>query len=442
MATRESSIQNPDRPRVQSARPSGRQRLVRVIGIVILIAAITLICGLGALLAGCGTGTEETTTTTVAVTGTIQIGYLGWLTGIQGTQFYNSVKAYDAMLQAQGGIMIGEDLYNVQLDAYDTNNDQNTAVAGANKLIFEDKVKYMCADSFIDAFMADSEANKILVSAKSLIPPQLTPEYKYLFNTGFSNAESAVAMRWYVENYPDKKHIMFILPDFELGHIIAMINAAIAKQYGMTVDQEFYALGNPDMSSLGTKVKTVNPDVVCLFEMSPLRAIREAGWTGQFFSVATNSVETLLATASIEDIEGFIGTAYPTEFDPCLTQAATDFKAAYTTLFGEWDNPAPSDTALYSAIVAALQKAGSLDVEAVAAALAGGMEWDSPCGPLKMVARPDVGNTKTVDSINTIYIKKIVAGKAVLLDTVDLTKAETWFSDYLANAQPMTTPIP
>ncbi len=96
----------------------------------------------------------------------------------------------------------------------------------------------------------------------------------------------------------------------------------------------------------------------------------------------------------------------------------------------------------YSAIVAALEQTGSTDVDAVAATLANGMEWDSPCGPLKMVARTDVGNTRTVDSINTIYIKKIVAGKAVLLDTVDLTKAETWFSDYLANAKPMTVPIP
>ena len=96
----------------------------------------------------------------MAATGTIQIGYLGWLTGIQGTQFYNSVKAYDAMMnRLRAASMIGADRYNVDLDEYDTNNDQNTAVAGANKLIFEDKVKYMCADSFLDAFIADSEAN-------------------------------------------------------------------------------------------------------------------------------------------------------------------------------------------------------------------------------------------------------------------------------------------
>jgi ABC-type branched-subunit amino acid transport system substrate-binding protein len=268
----------------------------------------------------------------------------------------------------------------------------------------------------------------------------LTPNFKYLFNTGFSNAESAVGMRWWIDKYPDKKHIMLILPDFELGHIVAEINAGICRVYGMTVDQEFYMLGNPDMSALGTKVKTVNPDVVCLFEMSPLRAIREAGWAGQFFSVATNSIEAILATASAADIEGFIGTAYPTEFDPPLTQAAADFKDAYTTLFGKWDNPAPSDTALYSAIIAALEQAQSTDPDKVADVLAAGLQWESPCGPLRMVARPDMGNTRTVDSINTIYMKQVVGGKVTLLDTVDLDTAATYFAEYLAQAPPMGPP--
>jgi ABC-type branched-subunit amino acid transport system substrate-binding protein len=440
-------------------------KLVGLTGFTISVSG-----GLAAWLAGCGGTTTETgtpttgagTTTatapvttaatvattagptaTTAATGaakSLKLGYLGWLTGIQGTQFFNSVKANDAMVNGKGGIKIGADQYTIEFLAYDTNNDQNTAVAGANKLIFEDKVQFMAADSFVEAFMTDSEANKVIVSAKSLIPPQLTPDYKYLFNTGFSNAESAVGMRWFVEKFPDKKTIMLILPDMELGHIISEINAGVCKVYGMTVQQEFYMLGNPDMSSLGTKVKQANPDVVCLFEMSPLRAIREAGWTGQFFSVATNSIEAILATASAADIEGFIGTAYPTEFDPPLTQTAKDFKDAYTTLFGKWDNPTPSDTAIYSAITAALEQAQSTDPDKVAEVLGGGMKWESPCGPLMMVPRPDVGNTKTVDSVNTVYMKQVVGGKATLLDTVDLDKAAAYFADYLAKAPPAGPP--
>jgi ABC-type branched-subunit amino acid transport system substrate-binding protein len=432
-----------------------RREFLKLAGLAGLTLSVS--GGLASWLAGCGdTATTETTaatsattagtapvttgattatttaTTTAGAAKSLKLGYLGWLTGIQGTTFYNSVKANDAMVNGKGGIKIGADQYAVEFIAYDTNNDQNTAMAGANKLIFEDKVQYMAADSFIDAFATDSEANKVVISAKSLIPPQLTPDHKYLFNTGFSNSESVVGIRWFVEKFPEKKNIMLILPDMELGHIISEINAGVCKLYGMTVEQEFYMLGNPDMSSLGTKVKTTNPDVVCLFEMSPLRAIREAGWTGQFFSVATNSVEAILATASAADIEGFIGTAYPTEFDPPLTQMATDFKAAYTTLFGKWDNPTPSDTALYTALVAALEQAQSTDPDKVAEVLGGGMKWESPCGPLMMVPRPDVGNTKTVDSVNTVYMKQVVGGKATLLDTVDLDKAAAFFADYLS----------
>ncbi|MBN1460989.1 MAG: ABC transporter substrate-binding protein [Armatimonadetes bacterium] len=445
--------QGPDAQRRPGATHFGRWSFSRAVTVMVLVVAIGLLCGLAAVLVGCG-GDDGTTTTapaadtTQATTGepsettaagpaqTVRLGYLGWLTGIQGTQFYDTVKAYIAMVNSQGGIDIGGQQYAVELLEYDTTNDQNTAVAGANKLIYEDEIHFIAADSFVEAFSADAEENKVIISGKSLIPPQLTPEFNYLFNTGFSNSESAVGMRWFVENYPDKKHIMLILPDMELGHIISDINAQVCRTYDMEVSQEFYMLGNPDMSSLGTKVKTTNPDVVCLFEMTPLRAIREAGWTGQFFSVATNSVETLLATASAADIEGFIGTAYPTEFDPALTDMAQQFKDAYVATFGKWDNPAPSDTALLSALVAGMAQAGSTDPEKVAEVMASGMAWDSPCGPLMMVARPDVGNTRTVDSVNTIYMKQIVDGKAVLLDTVDLDTAAEWFADYLDKSAP------
>ncbi|MBN1628804.1 MAG: ABC transporter substrate-binding protein, partial [Thermoleophilia bacterium] len=355
-----------------------------------------------------------------------------WLTGIQGVQFYNSMKANDAMVNGMGGVKAGADTYEVELIAYDNNNDQNTGVAGANKLMFEDKVPFMLADSFIDAFYTDSEKNKVLVSAQQLTPNLLTPDTKYLFSTGFGNAETITTMRWWTEKYPDKKSIMLILPDMALGHRVSDSVAAVCKMYSMTVSQEYYALGNPDMSPLGTKVKQANPDVVCLFEMTPIKAIRESGWTGQFFSVGTNSIETLMGTASAEDIEGFIGTAYPTEFDPPLTQTGKDFKEAYTNLFGKWDNPAPSQTAMYTAVIAAIEQAGSVEVDKVAETMAKGMVWESPVGPLKMVARPDMGNQRTVDSVKTTYMKQVVGGKVTLLDTITLETAERYFEEYLA----------
>ena len=442
MARKENHEREPEKHEPQAGRPIQRRRsLIRVCAIGLLIGLIVALAG---LVAACAENEDTDTTTTAAAapTQTLKIGYLAWLSGIQGVQFYDSVKGYVAMVNDNGGIAIGEDRYAIELVEAETNENQSTAVAAANKLIFEDGVKFIVADEYVEAFSTDSEANAVLISGKSLTPNLLTPDTKYLFNTGFSNSESAVAIRWWTENYPDKNKIMLLLPDMGLGHFVSDLMASVCTLYGMEVTQEFYALGVPDLSAVGTKVKNANPDVVTMFEMSPLRAIREAGWTGQFFSVGTNSLEALLATASIEDLEGFIGTAFPTEFDPPLTQMATDFKAAYTKLFGEWNNPTVSDTAMFSALVAAIEQAQSVDVDAVAEVLAGGMTWESPCGPMMMVPRPDVGNNKTVDSVNTMYMKQIVNGEVVLLDTIDVDTSAAYFADYLAQAAPYEPPEP
>jgi hypothetical protein len=66
-------------------------------------------------------------------------------------------------------------------------------------------------------------------------------------------------------------------------------------------------------------------------------------------------------------------------------------------------------------------------VDEVAAVLSSGMEYETPAGIGKMISRPDLGNDRTVDSITTYYVKNIVDGEPVLLDSIEMEEALGYF---------------
>ena len=85
----------------------------------------------------------------------------------------------------------------------------------------------------------------------------------------------------------------------------------------------------------------------------------------------------------------------------------------------------------FDAIITAIQKAGTLDTDKVADVIASGLEFDSPYGHARMIARPDLGNSRTVDSVTGQFIKKIVNGKAQLLEEVSMDDALKYWQQQL-----------
>ena len=91
--------------------------------------------------------------------------------------------------------------------------------------------------------------------------------------------------------------------------------------------------------------------------------------------------------------------------------------------------PAVLPRALLSlyALVAALGKAGTLDVDAAADLFANGLAWESPFGSCKMVVHPQGDPNRTSDSISTTYIKRVENGESVLLAEVPPDKGYEYF---------------
>jgi ABC-type branched-subunit amino acid transport system substrate-binding protein len=214
------------------------------------------------------------------------------------------------------------------------------------------------------------------------------------------------------------------------------------KGLGITPHVEYYPATASDLSSLGTKVKTLNPDIFSTAggSMQPFAAVWDAGYRGQLYSGIAATTDSFLAQLTPEEIEGLIGGTTPCEFDPALTQNAQDFKTAWIAKFGKWEGPEISGLASFYCLTAALQKAGSLDTDAVAAVIGNGLQFDTPNGAGKMISRPEFGNNRTTDSIQTLYIKKIIGGKPTLLATIGTDEALGYFRDVFSLTPPPPPP--
>ena len=105
---------------------------------------------------------------------------------------------------------------------------------------------------------------------------------------------------------------------------------------------------------------------------------------------------------------------------------AKEFKAKWIEMYGKWDGPEIQLTAAYAALRAALEKAGTLDVEKVAEVLASGLTFEGPTGKGEMIPRNDLGISRTVDNISEFCVKKIVGGVPTLLHYITLDEGKSY----------------
>jgi branched-chain amino acid transport system substrate-binding protein len=335
------------------------------------------------------------------------------------------------MYNKKGGIVIGGEKYQVQAIIYDNQANPGVAASAANRLIFEDGVKFITADADgTDAVTPLAEANKILFAAQALSPAIFNPKYKYSYNTGATFASGTTATGWLGANYPGKT-IVTALPDNQIGHMIGMLNGKGMAAFGLSNKDEYYPATATDLSALGTRVKSLNPDIFCTTGGSDdsvtYKAILQSGWKGTIFAFTQNPSTTLLQGLTPEDLNCYLGPAISTDFDPALSQYAGDYKAAWIEKYGKWDNPDVTTLASYCAIFAAIEKADSIDVDKVAQVIADGLSWDSPASSFKSIPRTDMGITRCVDSVISFNMMKMTDGVPEVIGDIPLNDSEKYY---------------
>jgi branched-chain amino acid transport system substrate-binding protein len=389
-----------------------------------LIACLLILTLSLPLLAACGAQQ--------AATETLKIGAVVWLGWPLGLDMKRGTEVMVALDNEAGGLDIGGKKYKVEVIYIDSNNDQAQTQAAVNKLIYEDKVAFIITDTmYPGSVLAETEKNKVIAATGSPIPTMFDPTYKYSFQGGFMFQATPEVAGWIATNVPEIKTVDMAYPDEGGGRAYAEGVKATLEAHGITVNPIMYPPASTDLSAIGTQVKNDNPTAFMACGNSGTdalvyQAVVQAGYKGLLFSTTTVTYETLKTAVPAEALEGFVGGAWPVEFDPAATEIAKQFKAKYIEMNGKWDGPEIQLTGAYSLLRAALEKAGTLDTTAVADVIANGLEFEGPTGKGKMIPRNDMGISRTVDSISEFCVKKIVNGAPTLLHTITLDEGASY----------------
>jgi branched-chain amino acid transport system substrate-binding protein len=348
---------------------------------------------------------------------TLKIGVVSWVGWPLGLDFVDGVKILAEETNKKGGLDVGGEKYQIEIIEHDSKMKQSVAKGAVERLVYQDKVKFILGDETVDAWLPITEENKVLVCAVTPAPAIMNPEYKYCYQGAAVTNQMETLMGWLAKSRPNLKSIISTVPDHKMGQIMAEKMGKIAKTLGMQVIEPIvYPPTQKDFSAIGTKIKSLNPDILspnvggAPRDAAVMKAAYEAGYRGQIFCAHGLTAGHILHFTSPETVEGLLGGMNDVEMDdpPPVAKA---YKTAYIAKHGKWTDPDVLFLTNWYLMIAGIQKAKSVDPEKVKAVMDQGIRFTSASGEVTSVARPDLGNKRACDIVLAFNMKKIVGGK-------------------------------
>jgi branched-chain amino acid transport system substrate-binding protein len=427
--------------------------------ILLVLMVIALIAGL--VLSSCATTPNPITPAASSSTSSasssqpaladkiLKIGMVGRFGSGDTLNWMRAVKLLVELDNNNGGITIGGEKYKIEIIDYDNNNSQSTEVAAINRLVYQDGVKYIITEgTFESGWLPVTEQNKVIVmNANVNYNISNLTMYKYSFNGCGTNAALSSVTGWFAKTYPEKaKTLTIAFPDNQLGHIFNDMFGGTWRAFGVNPKAIYFPDNQQDLSALGTRVASENPGMFIAMGGGAtadgliVNAVTQAGYKGQIMAVTQTTVQSLNAAFSPQALEGFMCGATSFDFDPPLTQAAIDFKNAWVAQYGGWEGPDVVFAESYDCLKAAWTQGGSVDTEKAAAVLSVGLKYNSINGPMQMISRPDLGNDRTTDSVQTYYVKRIHNGVAELVAEITTEESLSYMQLAFPPLPPGATP--
>src|SRR5207244_10172889 len=218
-----------------------------------------------ALVAAAGTQTPS-----AAEDKTLTIGVLGPLSGgaaSYGVELVRGAEMKADEINKAGGLKVGADTYRIKLVSYDHKAQAADTATATNKLIFQDKVKYIIGNAVgatCNAAQTITEPNKVMFAFVCWGTNNLAPEKPYSFRSMLSQWELAEPFyRWVKENHPKVKRVAVISPNDTSGKDTntAVVKALKALAFEVTAD-EYYERGTKDFYPVLTKMQAQKSDLI------------------------------------------------------------------------------------------------------------------------------------------------------------------------------------
>lgn len=335
---------------------------------------------------------------------------------LEGTQLWV------ADVNARGGLL-GRP---VKLVHYDDKSDPNTGVQLYEKLITSDHVDLIIgpySSGVTSAVSTVAEKHKMVMLGPEAADAKIYSRgYKYNFQAQ-TQAGRYMAGALSLAKANGYRTLAMLAEDTAFPKAVSAEVAKVAGDYGLkVVFSESYSKGSSDFSSLLTKVKQIGPDVLFANSYLPdaqgiIRQSRELGVNPKMFAVAVGAAEPEFGNLGSTADYVFGATQWGASM-PWKDNAR--FVKAYKEKFGrDPDYHSAANYATGEVLEAAIKKAGSLDQEKLAAAIAK-TEIDTVYGKFKVDERGvQVGFTSAMLQWQKgrqvlVWPEQIAQGKALL----------------------------
>ncbi len=335
-----------------------------------------------ALLAGLAPTAALAQTKTLTIG--IAISYSGKFAK-EGELARNGYELFREMVNERGGIKVGRDRYLVEYKYYDDKSDQATAATLVEKLITEDKVKYIFGPFSSDITFATSaigEKYKIITMAALANAEKVyTRGFKYTFGNFPPAGEGlSTILTMASELTPKPQTVAIVYPDALFPFYGAKGAKDRAEKLGMKVVYfEKYPPTVKDLTPIMTQVKQLNPDIFltsALLEegIFVAKAYRELKINSKLMGFASGPHlrDFLIGLGDTAEYTMGYGWWSPTvRLKDDFFGTAQDYTARYEKRFKQGpDYIAAAGSAAGLTLMKAMEKAGSVDVEKVRPILA------------------------------------------------------------------------
>jgi branched-chain amino acid transport system substrate-binding protein len=278
-----------------------------------------------------------------------------------------------------GGIVVDGKRQQLQAVACDTAYRVDKLTECLNKLVFDEKTKFVAVLGGAMAVAARDFLREqgVLQVNWAYAGGVVDPNYPLMFSTiSLPDVQAPALWSWFSKQYPQVKKRASIATDDETGRWCQGVSRKWAEQNGIqTVHEEWYPRGQvADFGPLVARVLASQPDVIdTCAPPAPdtaaiIKAAREQGYKGHFVEVGQKFSQALVRGAGKENVVGFISWGMlDTDFP---SQAVKEWAQRYEQRYGPpFDYTSVETANVAFTLVCGLREAKSADPKAVATAL-------------------------------------------------------------------------
>lgn len=347
-----------------------------------------------------------------------------------GQAMKNAAELAADKVNASGGLEVGGKKYKIEVVAYDDKYQANEAVTVANRLIFEDKVKYVIGplgSAPAVAILPLMQKNKVITITMAFTPKALGKEMPYSFRVVATTAEvSQPQIDWLVKTQGVKK-VGALFPNDESGQTISKDLEDAYKNAGATMSaKEFFERERVDFVPMLTRMFARGIDAIELDGNSPATAglivkqARELGFKGNIIRTGGPATADIVNVAGKSPTEGMF---VHTPINPSIPSTRVymdDYAAKYKTAMNGFS---PSFYDGTNMLFEAMRRAGTVsDSDKVRDEMAKIQNFQGALGTLNWTGEKSYGINQQLDI--PFYVAEVKDGAEVIRATCTLTECK------------------